>query len=44
MDLTTVWQLIGLGGIAGVIPIYAGIAAALLAVKVASRTWESFLT
>ena len=44
MDLATVGQLIGLGGIAGVIPIYVGIAAALLAVKVASRTWEGFLT
>ncbi len=42
--MDNVGQLIGLGGIAGVIPIYAGIAAALLAQKIASRSWESFLT
>jgi ZIP family zinc transporter len=44
MALANVWQLIGLGGIAGVIPIYVGIAAALLAIKAVSRTWEGFLT
>jgi zinc transporter, ZIP family len=44
MSLGTVWHLIGLGGIAGVIPIYIGIAAALLAVKISSRSWEGFLT
>ena len=44
MNLGNVWHLIGLGGIAGVIPIYVGIAAALLALKVSSRSWESFLT
>ena len=44
MDLEYVRQLIWLGGIAGVIPIYIGIAAALLAVKVSSRSWEGFLT
>jgi ZIP family zinc transporter len=44
MDLTSTWPLIGLGGIAGVIPIYAGIAAALLAQKISSRSWEGFLT
>jgi len=44
MHLGNVGQLIGLGGIAGVIPIYIGIAAALLAVKVSSRSWEGFLT
>lgn len=42
--MDNVWQLIGLGGIAGVIPIYAGIAAALLAQKIANRSWEGFLT
>src|SRR5207302_6804623 len=44
MTLENVWHLIGLGGIAGVIPIYVGIAAALLASKVLSRSWEGFLT
>jgi ZIP family zinc transporter len=44
MNLTNAGQLIGLGGIAGVIPIYVGIAAALLAVKVSRRSWEGFLT
>ena len=37
-------NLVGLGGIAGILPIYAGIAAALLAVKVSNRSWEGFLT
>ena len=44
MALENVWHLIGLGGIAGVIPIYIGIAAALLAIKVSNRSWEGFLT
>ena len=44
MALENVWHLIGLGGIAGVIPIYIGIAAALLAIKVSDRSWEGFLT
>jgi ZIP family zinc transporter len=44
MTLENVWHLIVLGGIAGVIPIYIGIAAALLATKVSNRSWEGFLT
>ena len=44
MDGHNAWQLLGLGSIAGVIPIYAGIAAALLAQKIASRSCEGFLT
>jgi ZIP family zinc transporter len=44
MALENVWHLIGLGGIAGVIPIYIGIAAALLAIKFSNRSWEGFLT
>src|SRR5205809_7843229 len=44
MTLESVWHLIGLGGIAGVIPIYIGIAAALLAIKFSNRSWEGFLT
>ncbi len=44
MSVENIWQLIGLGGVAGVIPIYAGIAAALLAQKIANRSWEGFLT
>ena len=44
MTLENVWHLIGLGGIAGVIPIYIGIAAALLAIKFSNRSWEGFLT
>jgi len=42
--MDNIWQLIGLGGIAGVLPIYAGIAAALFAQKITNRSWESFLT
>lgn len=38
-----VWQLLSLGGIAGVIPVYLGIAAALLVTKVMDPAWESFL-
>src|SRR3989475_12906377 len=44
MTLENVWHLIGLGGIAGVIPIYVGLAAALLAITVSNRSWEGFLT
>src|SRR5437016_9710053 len=44
MTLENVWHLIGLGGIAGVIPIYVGIAAALLAITASNRSWEGFLT
>src|SRR2546422_11191333 len=44
MALENVWHLIGLGGIAGVIPIYVGLTAALLAMKVSNRSWEGFLT
>ena len=38
------WQLIGFGTVAGLIPVYLGIAAALLAIKVLNRSWEGFLT
>src|SRR5437879_12301232 len=43
MTLENVWHLIGPGGIAGVIPIYVGLAAALLAITVSNRSWEGFL-
>ncbi len=39
----TLWQLIGLGGVAGVIPVYLGIAVALLVIKVMDRAWDRFL-
>ena len=38
------WQLIGFGAVAGLIPVYLGIAAALLAIKILNRSWEGFLT
>src|SRR6266487_1953206 len=38
------WQLIGFGTVAGLIPVYLGIAAALLAIKILNRSWEGFLT
>ena len=38
------WQLVGFGTIAGLIPVYLGIAAALLAIKILNRSWEGFLT
>src|SRR5213592_4297765 len=38
------WQLIGFGTVAGLIPVYLGIAAALLAIKILNRAWEGFLT
>ena len=38
------WQLVGFGTVAGLIPVYLGIAAALLAIKVLNRSWEGFLT
>lgn len=39
-----VWQLIGLGAVAGVFPIYLGIALALIIVKAIDRSMEGFLT
>src|SRR5438874_11706650 len=38
------WQLVGFGTVAGLIPVYLGIAAALLAIKILNRSWEGFLT
>jgi zinc transporter, ZIP family len=38
-----VWQLVGLGAVAGLIPVYLGIAAALIAIKILNRSWEGFL-
>ena len=39
----TLLQLIGLGGVAGVIPVYLGLAVALLAIKVMDRAWDRFV-
>lgn len=39
----TVLELIGLGMVAGLFPVYLGIAVALLISKVMARTWETFL-
>jgi ZIP family zinc transporter len=44
MDQENLGHLIGLGAIAGIFPVYAGIGAALLAVHISSRSWEGFLT
>lgn len=38
------WQLVGVGSIAGLIPVYLGIVAALFAFKVLNRSWEGFLS
>jgi ZIP family zinc transporter len=40
----TIWESLALGSIAGVIPVYLGIAAAFLALKFLNRSWEGFLT
>src|SRR2546421_12951317 len=40
----TIWELLALGSIAGVIPVYLGIGTALLALKILNRSWEGFLT
>src|SRR5438445_9831818 len=40
----TIWELLALGSIAGVIPVYLGIGTALLALKLLNRSWEGFLT
>ena len=40
----TVWELLALGSIAGVIPVYLGIGAAFLVLKLLNRSWEGFLT
>ncbi len=42
--METIGQLIGLGAIAGVFPIYLGIALALVIAKAMSRSWEGYLT
>ncbi len=39
----TLLTLLGLGSVAGLLPVYLGIAVALLAVKVLDRAWERFL-
>lgn len=39
----TVWELLGLGAIAGLLPIYLGIGLALLILKYVSRSLEGFL-
>jgi ZIP family zinc transporter len=38
------FQLIGLGAVAGLIPVFLGIVAALVAIRVLNRSWEGFLT
>ena len=44
MDQTfSMWQLLGLGAIAGLLPIYIGIALALIILKYISRSLEGFL-
>src|SRR5437667_7501285 len=40
----TIWELLALGSIAGVIPVYLGIGAAFLVLKLLNRSWEGFLT
>jgi len=40
----TILQLVGLGGIAGVLPVYLGVVAALFALRLLDRSWEGFLT
>lgn len=42
--METLGQLIGLGAVAGVFPIYLGIVLALVIAKALSRSWEGFLT
>jgi ZIP family zinc transporter len=37
-------QLLGLGGIAGVFPVYLGIAVSLLTLRLVNRSWEGYLT
>lgn len=47
MDMSQVqivWQLIGLGALAGILPIYLGIGAAFLIGHLINRTWERLLT
>jgi len=39
----TLLELIGLGSIAGVIPVYLGLAVALLTIKVLDRAWDRFV-
>lgn len=39
----TLLELIGLGSVAGVIPVYLGLAVALLTIKVMDRAWDRFV-
>lgn len=39
---TNLWQLIGMGAIAGVFPIYLGIGLAILLLKKITRSWEGY--
>lgn len=39
----SMWELIGLGAVAGVFPIYLGIALALVLLKKITRSWEGYL-
>ncbi|MDX1411565.1 MAG: zinc transporter ZupT [Nitrospirales bacterium] len=41
-QIQTVWQLIGLGAIAGVFPIYLGIVSAFFIIHLINRSWEGF--
>jgi ZIP family zinc transporter len=38
------WELMALGSVAGLIPVFLGIGAALLAIRLFDRSWEGFLT
>ncbi len=40
----SVMQLFGLGAVAGVVPVYIGIGAALLILTMVNRSWEGYLT
>ncbi len=42
-QVQTVFQLIGLGAVAGVFPIYLGIASAFFMIHLINRSWEGFL-
>jgi len=44
LQAPTILQLIGLGGVAGVLPVYLGVGAALFALRLLDRSWEGFLT
>lgn len=44
MEQHAVWELLALGSVAGLIPVFLGIGAALLAVRLFDRSWEGFFT